>query len=86
MNSPPPLRPTEGTPFHRITEDTKQALRENDGQPYTGEEISFWQRARAAISATHERLASWAKESWQGFVERFKRGREDARDDQRFER
>ena len=82
--APPATR--EQTPFERATEDLAQATRENGGEPCSSDGQSFWQRARTLLATAHERVASWAKDTLQSFVDKLKRERSAARDEQGLER
>jgi len=83
-DAPPADR--ERTPFEHVAEETKQALRDNGGEPYTGDGESFWRRSIRILTEARDRAAAWVKEVAQGFVGRITSDRDSKRDDPGFER
>jgi hypothetical protein len=75
------------TAFERYTHEMKEAVRDNGGQPRTGNGTSsFWQRSVAALREASERLAGWIKDIAQDFVGRLRQDRDTERDEPGLER
>ena len=64
----PPDR--ERTPFARVAQETKQAIRDNGGEPYNADGTSFWQRSVAMVAEAVEQAVAWARSKVQTFVGR----------------
>jgi Relaxase/Mobilisation nuclease domain len=59
-----PLPDHEATAFATFAHETKEAMRENGGEPATG----FWQRSINLLAAARDRAVEWVRESAQRFV------------------
>ena len=57
-------------------QDTNQALRDNGGEPYSPDGTSFWERTVARLMDAGDHVATWVKDTAQGFAERLLTGRE----------
>jgi hypothetical protein len=70
----------------RFAAQMERAMRANGGEPYMGDGLSFWERAVAAVTSVRDRVAQWAKQTFQDFVGRVLQERVKDRDDPGFER
>jgi hypothetical protein len=70
----------------RFAGDVTSAMRENGGEPYMRDGMSFWERSVAAIATMRDQFFSWVKEGWQDLVDRFRADRNSGPDDHDFGR